>query len=193
MLDTIVAYFRGHRENTGRVCLRTLWPSSQQRQRQHYYQRVAAPASPLLALFPLLLFICTYSPMYCARLHTRICICIYTLARTHTHTHSWVMCAKVAAALFDARIVVLPFDFCRQFTHILFISILLLSPRLCRPCCRCLGARICFAAKWHRALGKCVKIQSVAGALEAWNSSARHRGQVCVWCSVRVCVRVDFK
>lgn len=104
-----------------------------------------------------------------------------------THTHSWAMCAKVAAALFDARIVVLPFDFCRQFTHILFISILLLFPRLpstppflCCSCCCCLEARICFVAKWHRALGKCVKIQSVAGALEAWKGTAWHRGQACV-------------
>lgn len=106
-------------------------PQLAQRERQHYFQRGAA-------LFPLLLFICTYSPMYCAPAFTLVFVFVFILlysysepySHTHIHTHSWVMCAKVAAALFDARIVVLPFDFCRQFTHILFISILLLFPSL---------------------------------------------------------------
>lgn len=53
----------------------------------------------------------------------RICICIYTfmLILTLIFILTWVMCAKVAAALFDARIVVLPFDFCRQFTHTFYL------------------------------------------------------------------------
>lgn len=76
--------------------------------------------------------------MYCAPAFTLVFVFVFILlysysepySHTHIHTHSWVMCAKVAAALFDARIVVLPFDFCRQFTHILFISILLLFPSL---------------------------------------------------------------
>lgn len=68
-------------------------------------------------------------------------------------------------------------------THFIYFNIVAFS----RLCC-CLEVRICFAAKWHRALGKCVKILWVRRrpkSLERLStlSTTGHRGQVCmcVW------------
>lgn len=141
----------------------------------------------------LIVYLHIFSNVLCSPTHTYLYLYLYLYLYfySYSYAHSYLALTLILGqcVLRSQRLCSTP---ALLFCHLTFVDNLhtfylfqyccfsLLSAASSSCCCCCLEARICFVAKWHRALGKCVKIQSVAGALEAWKGTARHRGQVYV-------------